>query len=200
MACVNDTGKFSTQHFPLQSSNINEYQPFAVAQCIIGIYWTTIGLGKHSTDISPADITKGLKLFYAGYIIYNTGISLSKLSALAFYARVFARNNNKSFFRALRCTAIFTIIIWLIGFAVDAFQCVPVRKFWMPEVEGQCINTWKWWLANGVISITLDVWILLLPLPILWGLQLQASRKIFITVMFLFGYWYDNPTNSGELL
>lgn len=62
----------------------------------------------------------------------------------------------------------------------------------MPELEGQCINTWHWWLANGVISITLDVWILLLPLPILWGLQLQASRKIFITVMFLFGYWYDN--------
>lgn len=142
--------------------------------------------------VSPEDLTKGLKIFYIGYVIYNMGITLSKLAALAFYARVFSRNSNKMFFRTLQITATIILVVWLVTIFTDMFQCTPIKKAWHPEIEGHCINTWKWWLANGVFSITLDIWILLLPLPILWNLQLQASRKIFITIMFLCGYWYES--------
>ncbi|RDL37669.1 uncharacterized protein BP5553_05102 [Venustampulla echinocandica] len=61
------------------------------------IFWVHIGLGKHPKNVSPAEnITSGLKMLYAEYVLFELGISVAKLSVLCFYARIFRVNKRFS--------------------------------------------------------------------------------------------------------
>ena len=70
-------------------------QPFSLAQGAVSLYWTSIGLGRHASQVSDRDLTKGRMLLYANYPLYDLAISLPKLSALFFYARVFTTHGNR---------------------------------------------------------------------------------------------------------
>ena len=128
-------------------------------------------------------------MLYVGYFFYDVGISLPKLSALLFYARVFHVNGSR-----------FHIMLWIIGgfviswilFAIFStiFQCTPIRKAWEPTVPGYCLNTYQWWLGSAISSVIIDAIILVLPMPKLWRLQLKPMRKVIITIIFISGYWY----------
>lgn len=147
------------------------------------------------------NLTTGSQIFYAGYLIYTTGVTLAKYSVLAFYVRVFSGVNNPGFELWVKITTIANTIVWFVTMMVDILQCVPVQKAWYYDLEGTCIDTWFWWLGYGVISIVLDIWILLLPMPVLWCLKLKASRKIVITLLFICGYWYaSTESDRGKSL
>lgn len=165
--------------------------PFAVGLCAIVTYWCSIGLGEHTYEVAAKNgdnLTTGSQIFYAGYLIYTTGATLAKYSVLAFYVRVFSGVNNPGFELWVKITTIANTIVWFVTMMVDILQCMPVQKAWYYDLEGTCIDIWLWWLGYGVISIVLDIWILLLPMPVLWCLKLKASRKIVITLLFICGY------------
>lgn len=67
--------------FLLATASTDLIQPFSLAQSAVGLYWTSIGLGKHVSQVSDRDLTKGLILLYANYPLYDLAISLPKLSA-----------------------------------------------------------------------------------------------------------------------
>ena len=154
-----------------------------------GIYWTTIGLGKHIDQVSLENITKGLRLLYADYPLYDTAITLPRFSALCFYARVFNARGNKILRIALWVTAALNVG-WLIFAIVSSiFQCTPIDKTWKPDIDGHCINTYEWWMGSAISSVIIDLIILLIPMPILWRLQVRPLRKFLLLGVFICGYW-----------
>ncbi|KAF6239402.1 hypothetical protein HO173_002664 [Letharia columbiana] len=162
--------------------------PFIVAQNVTGVYWTTIGLGKHISLVSPDNIVKGLLLLYADYPLYDTAISLPRFSALLFYARVFNAHSNRLLRTVLWTTAALNMA-WLIFAIVSSiFQCTPIEKVWKPSIQGHCINTYDWWMSSAISSVIIDLIILLIPLPILWKLQLPPLRKYLLLGVFVCGY------------
>ncbi len=164
-------------------------QPFSLAQKAISLYWIRIGLGKHVSQVSDKDLAKGLLLFYAMHFLFDAAISLPKLSALLFYARIFMIPGNTWFTRSLWITAAL-VIAWLIsGISSSTFQCTPVSKAWSPNVPGHCIHLSGWWIGISCSSVIIDFIILILPLPVLWNLQLKRFRKCLVTAVFICGYW-----------
>lgn len=154
-----------------------------------GIYWTTIGLGKHIDQVSLENIAKGLRLLYADYPLYDTAITLPRFSALCFYARVFNARGNKILRIALWVTAALNVG-WLIFAIVSSiFQCTPIDKTWKPDIDGHCINTYEWWMGSAISSVIIDLIILLIPMPILWRLQVRPLRKFLLLGVFICGYW-----------
>lgn len=172
-----------------ETPTTNPSQPFSLAQSAVGLYWISIGLGKHVSQVSDGDLTKGLTLLYATYPLYDLAISLPKLSALFFYARVFTTHGDSWFTRSLWATGAL-VIAWLI-FAIPSsiFQCTPVSKAWYVIVPGHCINLSDWWLGSAISSVIIDFIILILPLPVLWRLQLRPLRKCLVTAVLICGYW-----------
>ena len=45
-------------------------------------------------------------------------------------------------------------------------------------------------------NIFVDLLILVLPLPMLWRLQMDMKKKILLTANFMLGYWYVTGTAS----
>lgn len=77
---------------------------------------------------------------------------------------------------------------YLMAIFTNIFQCSPVRKAWDPLIAGHCVSTYKFYLAVAVIITLLDIMILLLPLPMLWNLQLKPFQKVLMVGLFVCGY------------
>ena len=165
----------------------NCQQPFGLATTALDLSWTTFGLGKHMAQVSVPDLHKGLQVLWSILWLYTIAIWLSKLSALAFYARVFSPGNRR--FRLALWVVAGLACAWIVAVLISLIlQCNPPQKAWERAIPGACQDPYNWWLISGVSSFILDLIILLLPLPMLWRLQVKASRKGLIIGVFLSGY------------
>ena len=111
-------------------------------------------------------------------------MGLFKISILLLYHRVFAVQWLQ---RTAKCC------IWLIiGFTIalvikDVLACNPIRKQWMPELLGSCINIQATYYVASAIFLLTDLVILILPQPLLWHPQMSQRQKLELTFVFGLG-------------
>jgi len=67
----------------------------------------------------------------------------------------------------------------------------PTQLQLEPKVPGSCGDLETAEIAAAAINMVLDVVIVLLPLPIVWKLQMPTQRKIGITITFALGLRQD---------
>lgn len=135
-----------------------------------------------------SDLTEGPKIIFIDALVWNAAVAMPKFSALFFYHRIFQRTH-QWFFIALWIAG-FLNVLWLIGAELSTvFQCRPVRAVYDITVKGHCFPQWKWQLATTVPSVIIDVFILLIPLPLLATLQVSKKRKLLLISVFICGYW-----------
>jgi len=88
---------------------------------------------------------------------------------------------------------LFTTSAWgIASFLVNIFQCWPPQYFWLQDsIEGNCIpSQTAFYISISSVSLAEDIWILLLPIAIIWRLKLALSEKIQITGLFSIGSLY----------
>ncbi|MCJ1341455.1 hypothetical protein MMC09_006751 [Bachmanniomyces sp. S44760] len=139
------------------------------------------GFGQHVKKISPQNMKTTLELFWIAQIFYKVGIALTKASILLLYLRIFVQKRD----RILAWTML--IVVSTYGVAatlISVFQCLPVRKAWIRNVPGTCINLRDSWYSNAGFSIATDVIILLLPIPVVVTLQLPLKQKLGLGFVF----------------
>ena len=163
-------------------------QPCALVTISIALLWVSDGLGHHTSQLAPKQLALGLKYFYAVNYPCALGISLPKYSAVFFYIRVLKMRS--TLYRIAVYIAFGLITAWLL-FAIlsAAFQCIPVRKVWLPLIPGHCSDEYSRLLGGAIASVIIDLYIMLLPIPILWTLHTGRFRKIVLTGVFFCAYW-----------
>ena len=157
----------------------------------INLALVSLGLGRHVSQIPPEAVALSFKYRYADGYLYHVGITLPKYSAILFYIRVFQCSwRTSNFFRANIMLAAGLVTTWLL-LAVPStiFQCIPVRKSWLPQVPGHCRYADQWLLWSTIASVAIDVHIMLLPVPVLWSLHTGRSRKMILIGFFFCAYW-----------
>lgn len=148
------------------------------------------GLGHHVWAVQPGKLLKCLRLIYAVYFVYDIAICLTKASALLFLSRIFPKRVNGSWFNVALWIIHAMNVAWLIGILFGTiFMCNPVEKNWNPTVPGHCGPTSALWIGSAVPNVVIDLMILILPLPKIWGLQISRARKVGLTIVFALGYW-----------
>ncbi|TVY80510.1 Satratoxin biosynthesis SC1 cluster protein, partial [Lachnellula suecica] len=121
------------------------------------------GLGHHADTLDESDFEGTLKWLWVSVLFYNLSLTLSKLSLVVQYLRIFT---------------LFTTI----------FLCVPVNAFWkMNKAGARCINLTFLWFFNAATNILTDVVIILLPLPAIMALKLSTKQKIGLMIIFMLG-------------
>lgn len=152
--------------------------------------WREIGLGLHAdviAAINPLLLVEGGRRLYIAIFFFDSSISFPKLSAIFFYARIFPKHNK-----------LFRINLWIVGslgvgWIVSAllstvFQCTPIERAWNPALPGHCINDFAWYTSTAAISLAIDFYILLLPVPMIWGLSASLRRRIYLLGAFFLAY------------
>ncbi|KXH48285.1 CFEM domain-containing protein [Colletotrichum salicis] len=156
------------------------------------------GAGRDLWTLSDLQITHFFKGFYALQTLYHGCIDIIKASILFMYLRIFHLPGEKITI-ALWVTQVLNLMNGIIFIFVGLFQCNPISlawTFWTGDATGKCIDIVYLALAHAGINIALDVWMLILPLTQVWGMNLARRKKFAIMFMFSLGLLKDplNPT------
>ncbi|KAK8137341.1 hypothetical protein PG984_005281 [Apiospora sp. TS-2023a] len=155
----------------------------------ITIIHTNFGLGSHIYDIIATDpflIMDFFKFFYLGVVVYNVSLIFVKLSLFLQYYRLVDQVPR---YRSLFLVAGFIVMGWTIAMVFTmTFICVPVYAYWDKSVPHVCLSDPVMQLTNSVGNIATDVMLLLLPMPVLWNLNLPPRQKWSVIGIFSLGF------------
>ena len=147
------------------------------------------------------------KLIYAGNFPYLVITSITKTSILLFYLRLFGTPGTRPGFKKLLYTTQVLVLIWFFASVVSGiFRCHPIHDSWNPDVVGgpevrhYCTSNNTYYVSSSAFNVALDFWILMLPVSIVWTLQLSARRKVGLSAIFLLGGLYVSRTPIITLL
>ena len=117
-------------------------------------------------------------------LFYATAITLIKCSILCLYLRIF--NINRTFRKVCYGLLGFVLAWGLAITLVTIFQCTPVQAAWDKLIQPQqCFDLEHFVIGTNVPNIIADAAVIILPIPLVWKLQLSVMRKVGIVVVFL---------------
>lgn len=118
--------------------------------------------------------------------LYGASVASSKCAILLLYIRVFTTNLRN-----------FTIAVCAIGTIVGATgittivgsiaQCAPISRNWNVAVPGHCIDKLAFARYTAIPNVITGFTMLLLPLPMVWRLNVTVQQKVALTATFLHG-------------
>ena len=74
----------------------------------------------------------------------------------------------------------------------DCLICRPITYRWNRSIQGgTCGNLEALDVLTGTFNLLLDICLVVMPMPILWGLKMSMSKKIALTGIFGIGTGYD---------
>lgn len=146
---------------------------------------------RHTWDLPLGYFTPGLfKIFYASVIVEAMGLLLSKLSILLLILRLFSPKKINRRTRYMVFLGIFVASSTaLVTIIVSSAMCAPRvgESFGRPNVIARCYDQRMWVPIRGAVNLILDLYILYLPIPMIWKLKLSLKRKVGISSIFMTG-------------
>ena len=109
-----------------------------------------------------------------------------KIAILLFYHRLFP---STTFRKVTYGIGTFVLLNLVSNFLAFLLQCLPVSSFWQPQIQHHCITQDPFYLSVAALSLVSDVFILIMPMPMVWGLNISRQRKIGLSLVFLLGGW-----------
>ncbi|RDW83371.1 hypothetical protein BP5796_04862 [Coleophoma crateriformis] len=140
------------------------------------------GLGRHTSTITQKEGISQLKILYISIIFYGIGLTTVKWSILSQYQRLFVRKEDK--IKAWILVGIVTVFGLFIVLS-SVLTCIPAAKFWDDTIPGYCQNKRPLWFVHAAFNVCTDFAIMILPMPVLWRLQMPKRQKV--TLMCIFG-------------
>ncbi|QSZ32401.1 hypothetical protein DSL72_001975 [Monilinia vaccinii-corymbosi] len=136
---------------------------------------------------APKLLITPIKIKYAFNLLQMIAFGAVKLSVLFFYRRIF----RGTIFDIASWTMIGVVIIWTFGFFFTMmFECrTEFWAFWstLSDLLTHCLDDVKFQRVLSVSDVVSDILILLIPIPIVWQLNLSFERKLGVCGVFLMG-------------
>ncbi|KAJ5344357.1 uncharacterized protein N7506_002722 [Penicillium brevicompactum] len=159
---------------------------YGVAACIVYSGFLDIGSGRNIWEF-PVEQRRQIAL--ANWILTKFWPSAQvfvKISILILLRKLLG---TVDWFRRSISGAIIFVAAWGITALVgNTLQCWPVQYFWIKEIKGHCMSgQTTFFIIIGALSSAEDVFILCLPLPVVWNLQIPRHEKIELTILFTIG-------------
>lgn len=108
----------------------------------------------------------------------------TKSSVIVFYLRL--SQNTHRWLRAASCITLGVVILaGVILTFFNIFQCLPVSQVFEPV--GVCIPIIELYLASSPVNVLTDIAVLVLPIPVLTGMQMPLKQKIILVATFALG-------------
>ncbi|KAH8773849.1 hypothetical protein F5883DRAFT_28491 [Diaporthe sp. PMI_573] len=153
------------------------------AAIIVLVVAAGAGLAPMEVMSTPGAMQVYFKTLVADYLIWQAAVCCIQCSIIFFYLRLFGRS---LLFRNVCYGMLGLCVAWWISSLVVVFAaCNPVYLAWNPMLPGTCIDTEKSCTGLGIAHVIFDFFILSLPLPVIWNLQMKRSNKIVVSSILL---------------
>ena len=147
------------------------------------------GVGYHVERwvvYDPMKIFDWAKVLFVVELTYLLSVCMGKLTILAIYARIFT---SKGMLYTTYTLAGVVIASWFGSSIACILQYLPVGCQWDPNATGYCrsFDILAFFRYLSLPNIITDVFMLVLPMPMIWQLKLSRSQKFGLTGVFLTG-------------
>lgn len=126
----------------------------------------------------------GCQSLLGAEIVYNLSQTVTKLSLLLQYRRIFTGKWTKA---ATTWFMVFLIVWGIITEILVGLACVPVALF-IPSRADECIEASIVWYLTSAVNIVTDFLVLIVPIPATWALQLRRRQRLMLTCLFGLGF------------
>ncbi|KAL4911335.1 hypothetical protein BDW74DRAFT_172797 [Aspergillus multicolor] len=125
------------------------------------------------------------QLILPNSILYNTSVSLCKMSILLFYIRIFS--TSRPLRLAVYIVSAFIGAYWTAVICGSIFMTDPIEAQWKMWIPHRRINTFRFYLTMGSANTVLDLVVLIIPQPLVWGLQMSRRQRVSVSLVFALG-------------
>ena len=182
-----------------RSSGLDDYTcilAFLFSMANTGLVIHSRHYARHIWDIPLDDFnisTNYVKIVLTEIIVGALGWFFSKLSVLLLLFRLFSPNRLTRYLLFLGIA--WALTISLITLALAGAMCAPRRgeSFDDLTLSSRCSHQTAWAVIHSVLVLILDFYILYVPIPRIWRLQLSIQRKFGVLSIFMTGIVYDFP-------
>ncbi|KAK3902174.1 hypothetical protein C8A05DRAFT_15726 [Staphylotrichum tortipilum] len=136
------------------------------------------------------DITLVLGIFFGQMMLYTLTHFFVRASIIFFYMRIFSPRADTKIGRVLLFTMIFNVVYNVSFLIAVALQCSPVSHFWTQWEglgDGRCGNSTVLVWVSAATGVVFDLWLMALPFPQLFALNLSWRKKVMGGTMFFVG-------------
>lgn len=120
-------------------------------------------------------------MYYAVENFYLLAVTAVKFSMLLLYLRLSPSN---SFRTVVLGHMLLAISGGLIAIVATVLQCMPIAKTWNDRLPGTCFDQGIIYEAATVFNLSMNVMILILPVPTILSLQMPFRRKVLFLSVF----------------
>ncbi|KAG8165907.1 hypothetical protein KVR01_004459 [Diaporthe batatas] len=157
-----------------------------LAASMLGL--TLNGAGQNVWDMSLERYTNFLKWLYISSCVYSPAAFFTKATLLLLIARVFSVK--PMFSRGVKIFICTLALAYLPAQGLKAFICTPVSAFWEPAYNTvttgknrYCLDQAQLFMCDVSIAIITDVVILILPIPLVWGMRAPRRQKVKMIIL-----------------
>ena len=136
------------------------------------------------TDVKPEELGIEFQAVVAAYVTWTLGTAAVKLSVLWMYTRIFRTRQFKLYAYVLMGLCMAFCVAFM---AVFMTNCHPVSFMWNPVEGGGCRDMTHSEFASVGCSLVIDLAVIILPMPWLWGLQMPLRNKIVVSITLSIG-------------
>ncbi|SCV36303.1 related to integral membrane protein [Fusarium fujikuroi] len=146
------------------------------------------GAGKHIWAVDLDSLQQIYKILFAYTFLYSASCAVIKISILLFYGRIFV-STELLFSLSMKFGYFLSISYPMVIWITMGNVCRPLDHFWtqFAGTNGTCIDINKFFLALGIINMINDFYILLIPIPHIFRIQMSLRKKIGVVSILLLG-------------
>ena len=128
-----------------------------------------------------------MQLRFTSRIAQSTAFFSSRLPIFFLYLRLFGRRKGVKY--AVYVGLVVNLVLHVIVIALVAHYCSPASGYaWgVPKYLQYCKKAAAEPILQGVTNVVLDLYIFILPLPIIWNLQMPFRKRIGVIAIFTTG-------------
>ncbi|KAK1674548.1 integral membrane protein [Colletotrichum godetiae] len=140
------------------------------------------GTGHHYLTLQPYHVERMSKAAYGVQTLFAICLGFIKIGITLMLQRVFFV---RSFKIAARITTGLCVCWMLFTILIGIFICQPVAMNWNPTTPGgKCGDQNAAFAAVGYFDLATDLIILVLPIPMVYNLQLRWPHKVALNIIF----------------
>lgn len=136
-------------------------------------------------QIVPCFYTYINQRIFSQAILLGPSIYFAKTSIFLLFLRIFQVNKATKW--AIYFGMAFTFALYWTNIGVESAFCAPKKgQSWAdPNLVGKsCARTEPFGITQGTLATVLDIYIFILPIPVVSRLQMSTQRKFSILIIF----------------
>ncbi|KAH0386702.1 hypothetical protein KCU92_g2450, partial [Aureobasidium melanogenum] len=157
---------------------------FSITQAVLVLAEVQNGQGLPHSMLTADNTLNLRKTLYKAIPMYLAGLTLTKLSILLQYMRLF---KEKAIHRFIIGMLVFVAAYGTWSILGSLLLCTPVHYFWDGIGDATCMNFKAKWFSDAAVSIVTDCILWSIPMPFLKSLNLPYRQKAGLIAVFALG-------------